>query len=107
MAWQVAGTRDRLYRVDTPDEVTSWVADEIESITDGWIPLASGRELDGSLRVTHGDVSSSAPPPDDAPPNGSPVVQAPRYAEDVRLGGWVALLALLAILTTFAVMAKP
>jgi hypothetical protein len=105
MAWQVAGTRDRFYRVDTPDDVTALVTDEIDSITNGWIPLGSAREADGSLRVTYGHVSSAARQWGDAAP-GAPVVQAPRYGEDVRVGGWVALLAVLAIMATFAVMAR-
>ena len=57
MTWRVIGTRDRRYRVDTPDEIASWVDDELDSIHDGWVPLTSDRAADGSLRVTYGRTS--------------------------------------------------
>jgi len=56
MSWQVVGTRERRYRVDTPLEVSAWVDDEIATIKAGWLPLASEREADGSLRVLYGGL---------------------------------------------------
>jgi hypothetical protein len=105
MAREVGGTREQLYREDEPDQIPSWVSDQVYAFTEGWMPLASERREDGWLRVTYGDVSPAQVSPAALPPD-VPVGQGAPTGGDVRLGGWVTLLAVAAIVTTFAIMAK-
>ena len=105
MGWVVAGTREKVYRVRTPDEVSAWVADAIDAMTQGWVPLASEPVSDGSVRAIYGKVCE----PGDvgrARTSGAPVVQRPPDAA-ARWGALVALLALLAVLTMVAAFAEP
>jgi hypothetical protein len=92
-------TWDKLYRLDAPDQVPSWIADQVSALKDGWIPRASDRPGDGWLRVTYEDVSSTRRPwtpprPTMPPPEGS-------SEDDVaHLAGWVTLFSVVAILIT-------
>jgi hypothetical protein len=105
MAREVGGTRDQLYRADEAGQIPSWVSDQVNALTEGWMPLASDRQADGWLRVTYGDVSPDRVSPT-APPPDVPVGQGPLIGGDVHLGGWATLLVVVAIVTTFAIMAK-
>jgi hypothetical protein len=109
MPRHVVGTREKRYRVDTPPDVSAWVADEIDIIEGGWIPLTSQREPDGCLRVLYGRL----PPELSAPVSGvdaaatakvgsTPILQTPLGA------GWglVLVLALGAFLVSFAMFAQ-
>jgi hypothetical protein len=98
------GTRVRTYRVDTPDEVAAWSSDEMEAITDGWAPLTSDRLSDGSLRVTYGQLPDSVHARGRTDPPNAQV--APTTTSDIKVGLWATLLAVAAIVTTFAVMAR-
>ncbi len=96
MAWQVVGTREKRYQVGTPHEVAAWVADEIDIMGGGWVPLASERERDGSLRVLYGRLppeltdprASGASGPGPAKATEGPVLHTPIDA------GWGALMVL-------------
>jgi hypothetical protein len=104
MAWEVAGTRAKTYRVDTPDGVRAWVDDEVDLITQGWMPLTSDRQADGSLRVVYGDASPR--PSGRSRPLDVPLAADESLGNDVRLGLWTTLLALIGILSVFGVMAR-
>jgi hypothetical protein len=102
MAWLVAGTRDKRYRVDTLDQVTAWVEDEIDTMTQGWIPLTSQREPDGALRVTYGRL-----PPDRSDAATSlPHVPPPSVAPHEAIWGVGTLIVLVGIAMTFALVAR-
>jgi hypothetical protein len=60
MPYQVTGTRELTYRVGTADEVAGWVADELDTMSQGWVPLTSERCRDGSLRVVYGRLPDEA-----------------------------------------------
>jgi hypothetical protein len=102
MSLMVAGTRVREYRADTPGGLESWIADEGALLTEGWIPLTSDREPNGSLRVIYGDVRGAAEPPAAA---GTDVPILRVTPKDVRLSGWATILALIAMLATLVLMA--
>ena len=107
MTWTVTGTHDKRYRVDTAEEIASWVADEVASITTGWMPLTSGRDSDGSLRVTYGrtPLTSTGPSsPVDAGPAG--LVDTLRR-DRVLLHGWKVLAAAVVFVATVALLARP
>src|SRR6187397_1712070 len=110
MAWRVVGVREERYRVDTPVQVSAFVADEIDTIAGGWVPLASERESDGCLRVLYGRL-----PPElssvsdtrttraaDARGAAGPILHTP-----IDLGwGVVVMLAVCAFLVSFALFAR-
>jgi hypothetical protein len=91
------GTRERLYRVDGVDRVPSWVSDQVNALTEGWMPLSSER-FGGWLRVTYRAVDSGRvladPPSAVAPPPSPDHVRARSRATLVS-----ALTMLVAILT--------
>ena len=45
MTYLVMGTREKHYRVETRDELTAWVDDEIETMNQGWLPISSELEV--------------------------------------------------------------
>jgi hypothetical protein len=56
MTYRVLGTREKLYRVETRDDLTAWVDDEIGAMAEGWLPITSELAPDGSMRVTYGKL---------------------------------------------------
>jgi hypothetical protein len=110
MTRHVVGTREKRYRVDTPREVSAWVADEIDTIAGGWIPLTSGRETDGCLRVLYGRLPpelSDATLPDPARSGNAAVNSAPILHTPLDAGwGVVLVLALCTFLVSFAMFAR-
>jgi hypothetical protein len=113
MAWQVVGTRERRYRVDTPRQVAAWVADEIETMRSGWLPLSSGRDPDGSLRVLYGGLPPELVDPEPGGPEGpegagsrgDPILHTPTDAG--RGAVLLAILSLCLFLATFAMFLRP
>jgi hypothetical protein len=105
MPWQVTGLRDKRYRVETPDQVSAWVADEIDTMTHGWMPLASEREADGSMRVTYGMLPPALrDTPRPAIP-AAPVIGG--TTGDAVLAGLAMLLAVVGIATAFGLLPHP
>src|SRR6186997_1542341 len=102
MGWRVNGVREERYRVDTPLEVSAFVADEIDTIAGGWMPLASERESDGCLRVLYGRLPPELGCAKDAPTSGPSDAQSavgPVLHTPIDLGwGVVVMLALCAFL---------
>ena len=111
MARHVLGTRERRYRVETPHDVTAWVADEIDSMASGWVPLTSEREPDGCLRVLYGLLPPELSGPADAEYGGSGnarVATAPILHPPMGAGWGLALvLALVTFLASFAMFVRP
>ena len=111
MARHVVGTREKRYRVDTPHEVSAWVADEIDTMACGWVPLTSERETDGCLRVLYGRLPPELSGVLDTSTSGAgqarstavPILHPPIDASR----GAVVVLALCAFLVSFAVFARP
>ena len=110
MAWQVVGTREKWYRVDTLSEVSAWIDDEIATINAGWLPLASERAPDGSLRVLYGGLR---PELSDRKPAGAGEADTPRdpilhTPTDAGKGAvMLAILTLALVLATFAMFLRP
>jgi hypothetical protein len=108
MARHVVGTREKRYRVDTPRDVSAWVADEIDTMAGGWVPLASERESDGCLRVLYGKL-----PPELSGVVGGTIGPVPAGATRGQIlqtpldAGWgvVLVFALCTFLISFAVFA--
>jgi hypothetical protein len=102
MTWRVTGTREKLYRVGTSADVLGWVDDEIEAMSSGWIPLSSESRPDGTLRVLYGRLPDEQ---DTVAPEG---IRRPADLGSAGGAGWTAvvLLAVAALLTTFAVFAS-
>jgi hypothetical protein len=113
MAWQVMGTREKRYRVDTPRQVAAWVADEIETIGSGWLPMSSGRDPDGSLRVLYGGLPPELVEPDPDGtfgPGGTGGARDPILHTPAAAGQGAVLLAILSLclfLATFAMFLRP
>ena len=111
MPRHVVGTREKRYRVDTPHEVSAWVADEIDSMAGGWVPLTSERESDGCLRVLYGRLPPELSSAMDRGAGGSaqarttamPILHTPIDAGR----GAVMVFALCAFLVSFALFARP
>jgi len=110
MAWRVVGVREQRYRVDTPVAVAAFVADEIDTIAGGWVPLASERESDGCLRVLYGRLPPELSAASD---DGTRRASDARSAEATILRtpfdlGWsvVVMLAVCAFLLSFALFAR-
>ncbi len=101
----MAETQEKLYGVDTPELVSAWVADETDSMTRGWVPLTSDLQSHGSLRVIYGRVWPELHDPGTVLPFAAPAAEDPSDGS-ARLGGLTALIALLAIVTTYAVFAR-
>ena len=113
MPWRLAGTRERSYRVGTADEMAAWVDDEIDTLTQGWIPLTSERQPDGSLRVLYGRLPADMDvvPKDVGVPTAAPAGYSPathhRPPVDALLGGVAMLLAVVGVAFAFGLLAHP
>jgi hypothetical protein len=102
MTAPVARRRDELYRADAPNGIPSWVADQVNALSEGWVPVASDSDGDGWLRVTYEAgprVRVRRPPP-------GPVVEEPLADESAR-GLVAAILAVLLIVAGFAIAVRP
>ena len=75
------------------------------AMTRGWLPLTSDLQSHGSLRVIYGRVWPELRDPGTVLPFAAPAVEDPSDGS-ARLGGLTALIALLAIVTTYAVFAR-
>ena len=56
MTYLVRGTRAKHYRVETRHDLTAWVDDEIDTMAEGWLPISSELQPDGSMRVLYGKL---------------------------------------------------
>ena len=74
MTYLVMGTREKHYRVETRDDLTAWVDDEIDTMADGWLPISSELQPDGSMRVLFGrlpdELGDDVPDPGTVPAGG-------------------------------------
>ena len=102
MPWRVTGTREKLYHVRTPADVPGWVDDEIEAMTNGWVPLSSESRPDGTLRVLYGRLPDEL---DEVSPEATTRPAALGSPGEVAWGV-VIVLALIALLATFAILAR-
>jgi hypothetical protein len=109
--YQVMGTREKRYRVETPGDVMAWVDDEIECITAGWLPLASDLEPDGSMRVLYGQLPSELTGAENAGARLAPEdARAPKRVAPtgMRVGWGISILLTLGtFLAPLVVLAKP
>jgi len=111
MVRHVVGTREKRYRVDTPSEVSAWVADEIDTMAGGWVPLTSERESDGCLRVLYGRLPPELSGAVDPGIGGSARVRStavPILHTPIDAGrGAVLVFALCTFLMSFVLFARP
>ena len=111
MARHVLGTREKRYRVDTPHEVSAWVADEIDTMAGAWVPLTSERESDVCLRVLYGRLPpelSDAPDGEFGRAGDARIAATPILHTPIDTGwGIVLVLALVTFLVSFAMFVRP
>ena len=109
MTYLVIGTREKHYRVETRADLTAWVDDEIATIDEGWLPISSELEPDGSMRVLYGRLPAELDAPADQD-TGIEMVPAGRgiRAEAGRAVPSLVLLAMIAVtaLATLGMIAR-
>lgn len=98
MTYLVMGTREKRYRVETRDDLTAWVDDEIDTMADGWLPISSELQPDGSMRVIYGrlpdELGDDAPDVATVPVGGGIRTEAGRAVTSLVILGMIVVAAL-------------